>query len=156
MPAARPTNKMQRQRTWLLQLCGAILVATAVAKLVGSFGTSKILAESDPIFGVSNVLLLRTIAAVEVIVAICCFLMKNSRLCAALVVWFSINVGLYRCGLWWIDYRKPCTCLGTLFESVGVDDKTADHIMLAILASLLICSLAALRVDRRAENSSAS
>jgi hypothetical protein len=47
---------------------------------------------------------------------------------------------MYRLGLWWMDWKKPCSCLGNLTDALHISPQTADNITKVLLAYLLIGS----------------
>ena len=73
-------------------------------------------------------------------IALVCFFSKRQTLALGLVAWMSTNFVVYRLGLWWMDWKKPCNCLGNLTDALHISPQTADNIMKVILAYLLIGS----------------
>ena len=61
-----------------------------------------------------------------------------------LVVWLATSFLVYRIGLVWVGYKKPCPCLGNLTDALHIPPQTADTAMKIILAYLLIGSYATL------------
>lgn len=59
---------------------------------------------------------------------------------AGLVTWLSTSFLCYRIGLWWIGWKRPCGCMGSLTDALHIKPETADHIAKAFLAYLLISS----------------
>jgi len=73
-------------------------------------------------------------------VAAVCFFGKRIALQASLVAWLATTFLIYRIGLTWIGYHKPCPCLGNLTDAIDVSPQVADYVMKAVLAYLLIGS----------------
>lgn len=119
---------------------GAILAATGVAKIWSGLGNSKLLAVIDPIIGLTFGQLMLAIGMVEIVVALVCFFSKRSTLSLGLVAWLSTNFVVYRLGLWWIGWKKPCNCLGNLTDALHISPQVSDNIMKVVLAYLLIGS----------------
>jgi hypothetical protein len=60
------------------------------------------------------------------------------------LAWLSTSFLIYRFGLVWAGYHKPCPCLGNLTDALHIPPQTADTAMKIILAYLLIGSYATL------------
>ena len=125
---------------WFVLSSGAILAITGIAKIWSGLGNSKFLAVVDPIIGIKFGFLMLAVGAAEIVVAAVCFFSKRQTLALGLVAWMSTNFVLYRLGLWWMDWKKPCSCLGNLTDALHISPQTADNIMKVLLAYLLIGS----------------
>lgn len=66
-----------------------------------------------------------------------------------LLAWMTTNFLLYRLGLWWLDWKRPCPCLGNLTDALGISPAMADTIGKGLLAYLLVVSYALLILDWR-------
>ena len=119
---------------------GAILAITGIAKLWSGLGTSKFLAVIDPIFGIKFGQLMLAVGLAEIVVALVCFFSKRQTMALGFVAWISTNFVVYRLGLWWIGWHRPCGCLGNLTDALHISPQTADNIMKVLLAYLLIGS----------------
>jgi len=127
-----------------LYSAGAFLLTTASAKLVSSFGSSRILQNSDPVLLLSFRNIFRIVGAIELVVAAVCFAGRSFHLRAWLVAWLTTAMVAYRACLWRVGYTKPCPCPGNLTDAVHISPKLADTAMKIILAYLLIGSYATL------------
>ena len=125
---------------WFSSIAGAILLTTGVAKLWSAVGDSKFLAVVDPIIGLTFGHLMLAVGLVEFVVALVCLFSKRQTLALGLVAWISTNFVVYRLGLWWIGWKKPCSCLGNLTDALHISPQLADNIMKIVLAYLLIGS----------------
>ena len=96
---------------------GTTLAVTGVAKILSGFGNSKFLAVVDPIFGVTFGQLMLAVGAAEIVVALVCLFGRRQTLALGLVAWLSTNFLVYRLGLWWLDWKRPCNCLGNLTDA---------------------------------------
>jgi hypothetical protein len=56
------------------------------------------------------------------------------------IAWLATNFFVYRCGLWWMGWHRPCSCMGNLTDALHIRPEVADNIMKVILAYLLIGS----------------
>jgi hypothetical protein len=135
------TSKIARL---FLYVVGALLLATAGAKLVSSFGGARVLSNSDPITRLTFRNEFRLVGAVELAAALFCFFGKGIKLQTGLVAWLATTFVAYRLDLYWIGYRKPCACLGNLTDALHITPQTADTAMKIVLAYLLIGGYATL------------
>jgi hypothetical protein len=127
-----------------VKVSGGILFVTAVAKLVSSTGSARILQNSDPILLLTFKNVLWMVGLIEFMIALICVFGKDVRLQAGLIACLATNFVVYRLGLTWIGYKKPCSCLGSLTDALHIPPKTADTAMKIILAYLLVGSYALL------------
>lgn len=123
---------------------GALLLLTATAKCVSATGSSKILQNDDPIFGIPFRAMFWTAGGIEAAIALFCLFAKNLVIPASLVSWLSTTFVIYRIGLVSVGYHKPCPCLGNLTDALHIPPQTADTGMKIILAYLLIGSYGSL------------
>jgi predicted neutral ceramidase superfamily lipid hydrolase len=120
------------------------MAITGIAKIWSGLGNSKFLAVVDPIVGIQFGQLILLVGVAEIAIALVCFLSKKQTLALGLVAWISTNFVVYRLGLWWIAWHRPCSCLGNLTDALHISPQTADNIMKVVLAYLLIGSYGAL------------
>ncbi len=125
---------------WFILSAGAILAITGIAKIWSGLGNSKFLAVVDPIIGIKFGQLMLAVATVEISIALICFFNKKQTMVLALVAWLSTTFLFYRIGMWWMNWKSPCGCLGNLTDALHISPQTADGIMKAVLAYLLIGS----------------
>src|SRR5579872_7440366 len=97
-----------------------VLLLTAGAKLWGSFGSATILKLSDPIFGLSFRTMVWRAGLAELVVAGVCVLAKQAQTNFLAVSWLGTCLLLYRLGLVFVHYRRPCHCLGGLTDAIHV------------------------------------
>ena len=133
-------------KTWraFFLSAGMLLGLTGLAKLVSSTGRAHILLTADPIFHISFRTLFLILGILELAVAAICFLRKRWELPAFLVAALSTNFVLYRLGMVWVGYTRPCPCLGNLTDALHIPPVVADYVLKIILAYLFIGSYAAL------------
>ena len=132
---------------WVLRairVAGFALVLAGMAKLATSTGSAKILQETDPIFGTPNRLVLVLIGMLEISIGGYCIIGKDRLLQSRLLLWIGCMFTIYRVGLWWINYHKPCTCLGAITESIGLTETQADSIMKFVLGFVVSAGVAGL------------
>ena len=137
-------RKRSARSTWFRFSVAAILAITGIAKLWSGLGNSKFLSVVDPIIGIKFGQLMLVVGVVEIVIALVCFFSKRQTLALGLVAWMSTNFVVYRLGLWWMHWHRPCNCLGNLTDALRISPQTADTIMKVLLAYLLIGSYALL------------
>ena len=147
MPDAAASNEVAIEEQtsgtfgqWFTLGAGVIMAVTGIAKVWSGLGNSKFLAVIDPIFGIKFGQLMLVVGAAEIVIAAICFFSKRQTLALGLVGWISTSFVIYRLGLWWIDWHRPCSCLGNLTDALHISPQTADNIMKVLLAYLLIGS----------------
>ena len=142
-------------KKWIQFSAGTILAFTGIAKVWMGFGSSHILHNSDPIFGLYFGHLMLVVGILELAVAGVCLFNKSHTLAPVLVACLATNILVYRLGLWWMGWHRPCPCLGNLTDALHIPPETADTAIKIILVYLLICSYGTLfwlwRQRRKAE-----
>lgn len=123
-----------------MKSAGIILLFAGIAKVWSSFGNSKQLAVTDPILDVPFGKLMLLVGTLEIGIALVCFVSRRQFLAPALIAWLATNFLVYRVGLWWMDWKRPCGCLGNLTDALHITPQTADSIMKVALGYLLIGS----------------
>ena len=127
-----------------LIVSGILLLFTAVAKFISAYGNAHILQHPDAIFDISYRQVFWILGTFELIIALGCLFNRRLGLQAGLVAWLATAFVIYRVGLLWIGYHRPCSCLGNLTDALHILPQTADMAMKVILAYLLIGSYASM------------
>ena len=135
-PAGRGLNHLH----WFLVTSGVLLGITGLAKMWGATGGTKVLAVSDPIVGIPFGRLMLVVGLLEVVIAAVCLLRKGEKLPLLLLAWLATSFAVYRIGLWWMGWHRPCGCMGSLTTALHLSDQAADNITKVVLAYLLIGS----------------
>jgi len=128
--------KHKTSHFFLLSASG-VLLFTALAKVVSTFGKSGILVYPDPITGVSFSHLLIATSGIEFVVAGVCAFGKSRPFRAMLVAWLATSFLAYRVGLHILGWHRPCSCLGNLTDAIHISPQVADNVMKGVLAYLL-------------------
>src|SRR6185295_1259152 len=119
----------------------AVLTVTGIAKASGAFGNAQVLGTADPLLVLQFRHLMLLVSAVELFVACMCFFVENRPvLKIALIAWMASNFFVYRLGLWWLEWKHPCSCLGNLTDALQISPQSADNLIKVLLAYLLIGS----------------
>jgi hypothetical protein len=118
---------------YFLYSASLTLMATALAKLISSFGSDRILDTLDPVFQVKNRHMFRLVALFEIVVALYC--VSDRRLPKRLgwLAWLSGCFVAYRGGLLLFGDEKPCPCLGHLTSLIHISDEVGARVMTWIL-----------------------
>jgi hypothetical protein len=121
-------------------VAGTLLALVGMMKLwswlTGASGSGVV----DPVMGINASVLTLGSGLAEVAVAAVCLLSNRERLGMGLVAWWATNLVVYRVGLWWMGWQRPCGCLGYLVEALGISPQAAEVLSLMILGFLLVGS----------------
>ncbi len=131
-----------RFSSFVLISTGVILGLTGLAKLWSALGPARALLALDPLLGISYKHLLAGAAVAEIIVATIRFFGRSLEAAVRLVAYLCTNFMLYRIGLWWIGWKQPCGCMGSLTDALHIRLQTADRIALVLLLYMLATSYA--------------
>ena len=123
-----------------MRSAGAILFVTGAGKVWSVFGSARILGYVDPILGLQFRQLFLALGVMEILVALVCLFSRHQAVATTLVAWLATIFLVYRLGLFWMDWRRPCGCLGNLTDALHLSPQTADNIMKVMLAYLLVGS----------------
>jgi hypothetical protein len=134
------SSRKGKAGNWFICSAVMILFITGIAKVWTAFGNVKLLTMADPIVGISFKHLMLAVGVAELAVAALCLFAKTHRFATVLVAWLTACFAAYRLGLWGMDWKSPCGCLGNLTDTLHISPQTADNIMKALLAYLLIGS----------------
>jgi hypothetical protein len=123
-----------------MYVASVLLLVTALAKIISSAGSTRILQESDPILMLPYRWVFLAVGWVELILALICIFGNRLMLKLSLIAWLATIFLMYRIGLWWIDWKRPCKCLGNLTDTLHIPAQTAETIMKMIVGYLLVGS----------------
>ena len=93
--------------------------------------------------------LLLLVGLAELLIAFFCLFTDRRRFSLLAVAWLSTNFLVYRLGLWFIGWHRPCGCMGSLSDMLHLSPRAADNIMKVVLAYLLTGSYAILLLEWR-------
>lgn len=119
---------------------GILLLITASAKLISAAGHVEVLNVIEPILGLTYRHLFIFAGIAELLLALYCLLGSDIWLQMHFVASLSTALIIYRLGLLIIHYPRPCTCLGTLTDSLSINPHDADVCMQILLAYLVLTS----------------
>lgn len=111
-----------------------------MAKAFSAIGPARALATADPLICLRFRQLLLLVGLVELFIAIFCIFTDKRRLSLLAVTWISTNFLVYRLGLWFIGWHRPCGRMGNLTDLPHISPRLADNMMKGVLAYLLLGS----------------
>lgn len=117
-----------------------ILLITGMAKIFSTFGGQEVLDLIDPIFKISFRHLMFLVGALEIAVSIVCFFIPRTNLCLGLIGWMSTNFLMYRLGIWYVGWRRPCPCVGNFADMLHLSANSVDLLIKTLFLYLLINS----------------
>lgn len=124
-----------------------ILIMTGIAKILNVAGGSAVLWLQDPIFGLPFSILMLLVGIGEGAAACFCLFSSSGIITRTMPIACLSTAFLgYRGALWSLDWERPCGCLGSLTDGLGISPPTADNIALLLLAYLLIGSYATMLI----------
>jgi hypothetical protein len=149
-PASSPEAPGALQGTgaavlWFVRSAGILLLLTGTAKIYSAlYGEEKMLISEDPIAGIQLGRLMLWVGGAEVVVALLCWFRRATNLSLRLLAAMSTTFLFYRFLLWYTLSPRPCPCMGNLTDPLGLSLETADMMMKALLAYLVIGSYSAI------------
>jgi len=129
-----------RMLRWFVWSAGILFAITGLAKVFSATGSARALDVADPIIGIPFRHLLLAVGLLELFIAFFCLFTDKRQFSLLAVAWLATNFVVYRVGLWWIGWHRPCGCLGNLTDLLGISPHTADTIMKIVLVYLLVGS----------------
>lgn len=129
---------------FFLLSAGLLLLLTAAAKLISACGSALVLQLPDPILGIRIRFVLCIVGTAELGLALVCIFGKRTDVGTGCVAWLATMFGVYRLGLLWIGYNKPCPCFGNVTDALHLSPEVVDVAMKIVLGYLLIGSYTAL------------
>ena len=135
--------------TVIVITAGVILGITGFAKAYSVTADAKALDYLDPLLGLSFRKLMLLVGLGELLIAVLCFSARNRRLSLAAVAWLATSILVYRVGLWYVGWHRPCHCMGTLTDALHITPAAADNLMKIILIYLVVASYSSLLLWQR-------
>jgi hypothetical protein len=130
----------EKMAVWFILSAGGILMLTGVVKVIGFFGHSPVLDFSDPILGIQSRFLILIVGIVELVIVYLCLFTNMRSMGLGLVAWMAANFLVYRVGLWYLGWHRPCICLGSLVDVLNISPLVADVMLTASAVYLLVGS----------------
>ncbi len=132
------------------KLAGALLGVTGFAKAFSAIGPARALDTADPLIRIPFRQLLLLVGLMELLIAFFCLFTDKRRFSLLAIAWLSTNFLVYRLGLWFVGWHRPCGCMGNLTDLLQISPRVADNIMKGVLAYLLVGSYVLLFAQWRA------
>lgn len=125
------------------------MALTGLGKAFSATGPARALDVADPLLRMPFRELLLLVGLAELLIAFFCLFTDRRRFSLLAVAWLSTNFLVYRLGLWFIGWHRPCGCMGSLSDMLHLSPRAADNIMKVVLAYLLTGSYAILLLEWR-------
>jgi hypothetical protein len=132
---------MNSLRLSFYRVCGLILLATAFAKIFSAFGRAKILFTPDPVFYVSQRIVLAEAGVLEFAIGMLLLFWKCEQDKWKMLTLLCVCFWTYRVAVLISGAGGPCPCLGNVFDW---SPWLRDHSQGLILAVLILMSLGVL------------
>jgi hypothetical protein len=142
-------------QSWFVNLAGGLLATTGLAKAFSAIGPARALDTADPLIGISFRQLMLLVGLAELLISFFCLFTHRRRFSLLAVAWLSTNFLVYRIGLWFIGWHRPCGCMGNLTDLLHLSPRVADNIMKGVLAFLLLGSYGILYWEYRQRRAAA-
>lgn len=126
--AAAESRSVRLVTCWFIGSAVVILVVTGLAKLWSVSVPGKMLLVADPITGLAFGRLLLLAGLAELAIAGVCVAGRSPGLKLLLIAWLATNFVVYRLGLWWMGWKKPCGCLGNLTDALHLSPQSVELI----------------------------
>lgn len=123
---------------------GPIFLIVGLAKLISAFGNAGFLDIMDPVFQISVRSLLLSVGIFEIILSSICIFHKNHLFALSLISWTATGFLAYRLALHYMDWRRPCRCMGNLTDALHISPMLVDLGMKCVLFYLITGSYLAL------------
>jgi len=136
-PTQAPPPKRAGGFPIFLKSAVGILLATSVAKAVGATGNAPLLALPDPILGLSNRTTLLGTAVLELVIAVWVLCRSKDPTTYLVLLWFGSLLLTYRAFSAVLVPGRPCPCLGSLTERLGLSTDAANYLMLGTVLYLV-------------------
>lgn len=148
--AAAADAEGPRAVVWFVWSAGVVLAITGAGKAFAATGPAGALDLPDPFLGLRFRHLMLLVGLAELLVAFFCLFTPKRLFALGAVAWLATSFSVYRAGLWFIGWRRPCGCMGSLTDLLRLSPSTSDQIMKGVLLFLLVGShLLLLRYWRR-------
>lgn len=128
--------------TFCASVAASILFVVGLIKLISIFGSGGILNVPDPIFGVSFRSIMVITGLIEVVSAGILLFTKNKLFAGSLALSLALEFIIYHGFAKVMQPGFYCPCLGSLGQSLGLDQVASTRLALTIAKFLVVLSAA--------------
>lgn len=121
---------------------GIALILVGAGKLILAFGHMDGLFVLEPVFHLKFNHVLQAVGIVELCIGLMCLFVCRTWPKKGLffIAWLSSSLACYRIGLWLMNWRQPCNCMGYLKRPLHLSPEAADNTMRILLIYMLVGS----------------
>jgi hypothetical protein len=127
-----------------IYFAGAILLATALERVLIAAGGTQSLSLPEPVLGIPLRYSVLLVAAFELVVAMICLFGRRSGLQLGWLAWLATHYAGYRVGLLTMGIHQQGTCVGSLTDPLHLSRGVAGVIVGLLPVYLLLGSYAAM------------
>jgi hypothetical protein len=138
MTATDNTARINKLAFTFVVSSGCIFLVTSLAKIISALGRANILNFGDPIFGISFRHVMLIMGIWELVISAICLFANNRKLQLFTISWLASCFLVYRFGLWFVGWTRPCPCLGGFYDAIHVSSGLANLINKSIIFYLLV------------------
>lgn len=132
---------MKKIQRWFFIISAIVLIVTGSAKLLSALSASEIWSVREPLLGITFRSLFYSVGALEIAVGGACLAAQNPIFKAVLIGWLSLSFILYRLALVFLDFHKPCPCLGSFTSMLNLDQGKVDIALKGVIGAMFVGSL---------------
>lgn len=136
------------KRKLVVQIASIILLLTGSAKLWSSFGPSPILSYHDPLLLLIYRDVFRYVGSAELLVGSFLLVKPNASNAPRILIGIGSCFALYRIGAS-ILHIERCPCLGTLTDSIPMNPRTINWLLMGAVAYMIVGGLLASRWEKQ-------
>jgi hypothetical protein len=126
----------------------SVLSLTAIFKLFTLLTRADSLNGYDPVFGLKFKFLLLLVVNIELLVVVGCVFIRKTRNKLIAITWLSGCFLLYKVGIYAVDWKPSCNCLGFLSDLLSLSDHHAGIISTIISIIMFSSGIIAIYIHK--------
>lgn len=125
---------MTKHRTFFSVMGASILVLVAAAKLVSAAGHAGVLDTPDDMLLVPRRWVLVGVGSIELLAAAVVLFSRSRPAAPYVFLWLGLCFAGYRVAHAMGQFTQPCSCLGTVTDSLPLSPETVTRLLLGVIA----------------------